>query len=276
MAKRPSKSVLTVPKFIRDLTTNVYVLYLVAFFALVNVLGYMAMGKNICVLLFILIAAITSYFSKNMVFVLAVPTFLVGFFAICDKARGGLEGLEGMEEIAEGSKVVHSDDDTKKGMVVTKTADEMVIDMSDGSKKTVTKDEMANWILDNTDDTKDDNTEDNTDDTDGEPEASESFVEGTGSKTNRSGFRSAGSKGDRIDYASTLEDAYSNLNNILGKDGIKNLTNDTQALMKQQLQLASAMKGMQPLIGQAKDMMSSLGDFGDLSKLTEGLKGVAK
>lgn len=264
MAKRSSKSVLTVPKFIRDLTTNVYVLYLVAFFALVNVLGYMAMGKNICVLLFILIAAITSYFSKNMVFVLAVPTFLVGFFAICDKARGGLEGLEVIEEIAEGSKVVRSDDDTKKGMVVTKTADEMVIDMSDGSKKTVTKDEMANWILDNTDDT------------DGEPEAFESVVEGISSKTNRSGFRSAGSKGDRIDYASTLEDAYSNLNNILGKDGIKNLTNDTQALMKQQLQLASAMKGMQPLISQAKDMMSSLGDFGDLSKLTEGLKGVAK
>ena len=277
MAKRSSKSVLTVPKFIRDLTTNVYVLYLVAFFALVNVLGYMAMGKNICVLLFILIAVVTSYFSKNMVFVLAVPTFLVGFFAICDKARGGLEGLEGMEEIVEGSKVVHSDDDTKKGMVVTKTADEMVIDMSDGSKKTVTKDEMANWILDNTDDNTDDNTEDNTDDTDDEPEASESVVEGIGKKTNlRNGFRSAGSKGDRIDYASTLEDAYSNLNNILGKDGIKNLTNDTQALMKQQLQLASAMKGMQPLIGQAKDMMSSLGDFGDLSKLTEGLKGVAK
>jgi len=136
---------------------------------------------------------------------------------------------------------------------------------------------MANWILDNTDDTKDDNTDDTIENMTSEPEASESVVEGIGKKTNlRNGFRSAGSKGDRIDYASTLEDAYSNLNNILGKDGIKNLTNDTQALMKQQLQLASAMKGMQPLIGQAKDMMSSLGDFGDLSKLTEGLKGVAK
>ena len=84
MAKRSSKNVLTVPKFLKDLTTNKYVLYIVAFIAALNVLGYMAMGKNICVLLFILIAAITSYFSKNMIFVLAVPTFLVGFFAICD------------------------------------------------------------------------------------------------------------------------------------------------------------------------------------------------
>ena len=58
---------------------------------------------------------------------------------------------------------------------------------------------------------------------------------------------------------------------MIGKDGIKNLTRDTQALMKQQMQLASAMKGMQPLIGQAKEMMSSLGEFGDLGKLTKGL-----
>jgi hypothetical protein len=51
-----------------------------------------------------------------------------------------------------------------------------------------------------------------------------------------------------IDYASTVENAYDDLNKILGSDGIKNLTNDTQQLMKQQLQLAESMKSMEPFI----------------------------
>ena len=110
MAKRSSKNVLTVPKFIKDLTTNKYVLYIVAFIAALNVLGYMAAGKNICVLLFILIAAITSYFSKNMVFVLAVPTFLVGFFVICDSMKSVKVGVTA-GELTDKSKSKSDDDD---------------------------------------------------------------------------------------------------------------------------------------------------------------------
>ena len=251
MAKRSSKNVLTVPKFVKDLTTNKYVLYVVAFFAVVNVLGYMAMGKNICVLLFILIAAITSYFSKNMIFVLAVPTFLVGFFAICDTVKSSREGMEDNSEakFKVDDIVISNDSEGTKGKVASVTDKEVVIETDDGEEVTVSVTEMGDWKVDSGDDV--------------------TPSEDTTKKTDP--FRSAGKKGDRIDYATTLDDAYSNLNNILGKDGIKNLTSDTQALMKQQLQLASAMKGMQPLIGQAKDMMNSLGEFGDLGKLTGGL-----
>ena len=224
MAKRSSKNVLTVPKFLKDLTTNKYVLYIVAFIAALNVLGYMAMGKNICVLLFILIAGITSYFSKNMVFVLAVPTFLVGFFAICDS----------LYTVKEGAKTMNSSNDDD-------------------------------------DDDDDDDDEDNdpfsmkekeNEDPDEDPEPSEKKSDG---------YRNSGRKGDRIDYATTLEDAYSNLNNMVGKDGIKALTKDTKALMNQQMELAKAMKGMQPLIGQAKEMMNSLGEFGDIHKMANDL-----
>ena len=72
-------------------------------------------------------------------------------------------------------------------------------------------------------------------------------------------------RGNQIDYAATVEDAYDQLNSILGSDGIKNLTNDTQNLMKQQAQLAESMKNMAPLIEgimpmakQAQDMMKSM------------------
>ena len=81
--------------------------------------------------------------------------------------------------------------------------------------------------------------------------------------------------GSKIDYASTIEDAYDDLNKILGSDGIKRLTDDTQGLMKQQMQLAKSMEsmtplvqGMMPMIEQMKGMMKSM-DGGK-----EGLSGV--
>jgi hypothetical protein len=64
------------------------------------------------------------------------------------------------------------------------------------------------------------------------------------------------SKGSyNIDYASTVEDAYDELNKIIGSDGIKRLTKDTQGLMKQQLQLTEAMGDMQPMIDQMGPLM---------------------
>ena len=73
-------------------------------------------------------------------------------------------------------------------------------------------------------------------------------------------------KENRIDYASTVEDAYDDLNKILGGNGIKQLTDDTQNLMKQQLQLADAMKSMTPLMEQAQNLLQGF-DMKSLSSL---------
>jgi hypothetical protein len=62
----------------------------------------------------------------------------------------------------------------------------------------------------------------------------------------------------KIDYASTIEDAYDDLNKILGSDGIKRLTDDTQGLMKQQMELAKSMEGMQPLIAGIKPLIEQM------------------
>jgi len=56
------------------------------------------------------------------------------------------------------------------------------------------------------------------------------------------------SANSKIDYAATIEDAYDDLNKILGSDGMKHLTDDTQRLMKQQMELAKSMKEMAPII----------------------------
>ena len=74
----------------------------------------------------------------------------------------------------------------------------------------------------------------------------------------------------RIDYASTLEEAYDNLDQILGGDGIKNLTNDTQKLMAKQQELFQSMQSMTPMLTQAKQMLEGF----DMKSL-EGLAGIA-
>lgn len=85
------------------------------------------------------------------------------------------------------------------------------------------------------------------------------------------GFAGAGAKkgSSRIDMGTTLEQAYDDLNSVLGSDGIKSLTSDTQNLMKQQLHLAEAMKEMGPLMQQAQGMLKTLNidGLGDLPSL---------
>ena len=78
-------------------------------------------------------------------------------------------------------------------------------------------------------------------------------------------------KNNRIDYASTVEDAYGDLNKILGGDGIKRLTEDTQKLMGQQMQLADAMKSMTPLLTQAKTLLGSfdMKQFGNITAMAK-------
>lgn len=78
-----------------------------------------------------------------------------------------------------------------------------------------------------------------------------------------------------IDYASTVEEAYDELNKIIGGDGMKKLTGDTQGLIKQQMELTKAMEGMAPLINgmgpllnQAKGLLGSMdtSNIADMAK----------
>ena len=77
--------------------------------------------------------------------------------------------------------------------------------------------------------------------------------------------------GPRIDYASTLEESYENLNDVLGGEGISKLTKDTQGLMSQQLKLAEAMNNMSPLLQQAQSLLKSF-DPKSMTAITDLLK----
>lgn len=203
---------------ITRLLTNRTVLNVVFVIALLNIIGYLMIGSYHEIVQFILVALLTSYFSKNMIVVLGVPMLIVNLFSRINTMR---EGLENPDKSTDGKKIKK---DKKPQPVADKDADTD----ADTEKKSV----------------------------------DEPFEVG----------RQNGAS--EIDYASTVEDAYADLNNILGSDGIKRLTDDTQNLMKQQVELTKAMQGMgplmeglKPLMGQAKEMMTSLKGDGGLKDL---------
>lgn len=206
--------------------TNKWVLNIVAFLAIFNVIGYAVIGNFNAVLYFIVFAVLVRYFSKNMTIVLGVPLLIVNLLSL----RGNM--IEGMENNA---KPANNEDKKKPNAVAAKP----------GSKPDAVSSQGLVMSSVASSEPKDNNAAQSTG---GEQQGFE-----PGRRKNR---------GYNIDYATTIEDAYDELNNILGSDGIQRLTSDTQNLMKQQMQLAESMKGMgqlvqniQPMVQQLKGMM---------------------
>jgi hypothetical protein len=214
---------------ISKLLTNNMTLNIVFVLSLFNLIGYLVYGNIHAIILFILIAGIVGHFSKNMTVVLLIPLFIVNLFVL------GKSTKEGME-----TSTVTKEDVKEKAQ----SNDKLQTTISKINEKVSTKQGLPITPLDNT----------SSNNTSGEV-AEESFEVGRNKK----------GKYD-IDYASTIEDAYDELNKIIGGDGIKKLTGDTQNLMKQQLQLAEAMKSMGPLVEQMGPLMQSVGPMLDQAK----------
>lgn len=227
--------------------TLLNVIMIITFF---NLIGYVMLQKTIAIVYFILIGLLTSFFSKNMTIVLGVPLILVNLF-VANSNKWTLSmnyNREGLENNGEtNTNKTSTTQPSKKNNLPTTTSS------SQGLPMTITPIDASDDVNTNIDVTADTN------------DVGESFEVGR-NKKNTNGYN--------IDYASTVEDAYDELNKILGSDGIKRLTSDTQNLMKQQLQLAESMKSMQPLIAgmaplmqQAEGLLGNMGDNGNLGNL---------
>jgi len=208
------------------------VLYATAIFTLVNIFGYMMMGCTYTVTFFALAAFITSMFTKNMIIILGASLALTNTFMICKvvKENSSMEGFQGKGK-GKGKKEA-----MKEG------ADGKEDHSHDDKNK---KEPMGNC---------------------GKNEMWDEEKKECISKEKMTvGYK----KDNRLDYAATVEEAYDDLDKILGSDGIKNLTNDTEKLVKQQQQLAGLMKNMGPMVGQVKEMMSSMGGSEGMQKMMD-------
>lgn len=62
-------------KLVNKLLHNKYVLYLMLFFAITNIVGYLTIGDYRALGMFVCLALITSYFSKNFIIIFGVAIF---------------------------------------------------------------------------------------------------------------------------------------------------------------------------------------------------------
>ena len=202
---------------------NKYVLYIVLFLAITNILGYMVMGDIRVLAFFALVGFVVSKFSKNMIIILGASMIATNFFLVGRKVSTTIEGMSGRRSV--------------EGMSGRRSVEGMTGNR--GSKK-----------------------------------GKKGKKQGLSNMNNEVVAKNAKpvSSKERVDYATTVEQAYDNLENIVGKGGISKLTDDTSRLMDKQNKMFENLKGMGPLIGQYKEMMGSM-NMDNINKLTSTLIG---
>lgn len=226
------------PSIFSKIFSNKYFLYLILFLAGSNILGYMVKGKINAIIFFALVAFLTSNFSKNLVVILGTAIVLTNLLMVGQTVKEGLEN-------ATPATSAPTTDEKKKDAGVVVPEDTVKEDTAVAAAPTAPSTDTTT--------------------------STETVTSSSSTTSPTESMNVMSRKRNRIDYASTVEDAYGDLNKILGGDGIKSLTQDTQKLMSQQLQLAEAMKSMTPLLESAKTMldgfdMKSLSGISDFAK----------
>jgi hypothetical protein len=244
------------PKFmdkknVSKILENKYVLYFVFILAIINLFGYMITGNLNSIIFFVLVGFLTSFFSKNMILIITVPLVLTSVLMVGKTVKESFENAS--KSIDEEIKELQGEIDEMIQKGLSTDADKAAFkEKNDKLQKLLEKKSSMPKPTSMPKSTSAEKTIPTT---------------STEKKITSEQMSSMYNKPNRIDYASTVEDAYDDLNKILGGNGIKQLTDDTQKLMQQQLQLADAMKSMSPLMEQAKGLLQGF-DMKNLSSLT--------
>jgi len=86
------------------LLQNKYVLYLVLFIAVTNILGYLAIEDFRSLMVFIAVAALASHFSKNMIIVLGSALIGTNILYASSRMREGMANKKKKQEITKAMK----------------------------------------------------------------------------------------------------------------------------------------------------------------------------
>ena len=74
-----------------------------------------------------------------------------------------------------------------------------------------------------------------------------------------------------------MEQAYNNLQNMLGDDGMKSIAQETKKLVSQQKDLMGTLNQMAPILNSAKETLTGLNleDMGGMSEILKSMSGGA-
>lgn len=259
----------SVKSAIMPLLQNKYVLYAVLVIAVLNIIGYLAVKNIDAIAFFILIGLLTIYFTRNMIIILVMcivaTNFYIGTTRIVSGFRSksveGLANEEDDEDEPEGNANLKDDPPKKKEkntpmkpLKEKNTPLKPLKEKNTGMKEPNTKLKKKNGMQNLKPASLNEN-----EDSDGDDDSGHANI--------------SASKGNRVDYAQTLGQAYDNLQNIIGEDGVQGLTEQTKGLMQQQKVLMDNMKDMEPLLKSAQGFMGQVvgnGGLAGLSKLFDG------
>ena len=225
-----------VPKEINKLLSNKYVLYVVAFLSLTNVIAYLVAQDYNSLLFFAIIGYLVSYFSKNMTIILLCALIITNLLMTA-KSIQNQSGMNMRREGMEGMKVdINTNDEGDNG--------------DDDKAK-----EKATMPLP------------------GKPSHPVESSEGkaAGKKADKGGVVSsqpAVAPGKEDFDIGAIQGGLAKSMENMSPNKMKKMGQEAGALLESQKQLAENLKTMGPLLNTAKEMMDTLsGSEGMLSKL---------
>ena len=231
---------------------NKYVLYVLLVLAIINVLGYVALQDYDSLALFVAVGVLSTYFSKNMAVNLLLAIAVTSLIAVNKRVVEGMKNKEEDDEEEKPKKKKKKKKSKKEGMKEGVSQP----DCTDGDNSTCPAGKVCN-AGQCVPETFQNNV----------PPSSPAAVDDDDDEA----------VGDRIDYAATMEQAYDNLQTMLGDDGIKSITSETKKLVNQQKDLMKTLNSMAPVLNTAKETLSGmdLPNIGEMGNLLKKLNGSA-
>jgi hypothetical protein len=259
------------PKVVETLLHDKNVLYIVAFLAIMNFFGYVVLRDSYALLIFLSVGFISTYFSKNMTVVLLSTLLFTNFITVL--SRMIVVNKEGFDATAADAPATANPavPTTDAPAVATAPAKPVAAPATAPAKPVAT------------------GTTGTTGTTAPAPGVTGAGTSIKASKKVANGkiaeamteLSPASLDGEddlpvnnRVDYAKTLEKAYDNLDSLVGQDGVKGLTSQTNVLMDQQQKLMENMKSMEPLLKTAQSFLDKF-ESSSMGKLFEKIPGMS-
>ena len=290
------------PKAVQSMLQDKNVLYIVAFLAVINFFGYVVLRDSYALLIFLSIGFISTYFSKNMTIVLIVTLILTNFITVVSKnlinSKEGFDAATNPDAVAdEPATQVDGVAAAKPAVAAKPAAAAAAKPAAAAAAKPAAATAPAPAAAAAT----------------APAAAAAAAAAAKPVSAAPSGVMGAGLGGkalkkvttsstplnpslkveamtelspasindeddlpvnNRVDYAKTLETAYDNLENLVGQDGVRGLTSQTNTLMDQQQKLMENMKSMEPLLKTAQSFLDKF-ESSSMGKIFDKIPGMS-
>ena len=256
---------------VNNIVKNKYVLYVVALIALVDILGYIMRQEFSAVLFFYLVGMISYFYTKNMTVVLLTSLVATTLAHLLKNMMGFKEGMQ--EETTNNSKekvikrIELKDKEASEGVEPEEEKSEEIKEILEPSEEE--KSEEIKEILESSE--KDKLKEVSEDASKLLKQFERKGVKSgyTNQQKLTPGLYNIPNKAQlekQLGQADKIEAAYDNLEQVIGENGIKSMSDSTKELVRQQNELLKGLKDITPALHEAMGAIGKI-DLGGLKSM---------